>query len=296
MGKRFLWGLGGALVWGLSLGGAEPRVEPLWPTGGVPDALETGKNDNPTLTVYEPSAEKRVGAAVIICPGGGYGGLAVDKEGVKPALFFNELGVTAFVLRYRLSPYRHPIPLGDAQRAIRLVRARGAGWGVDPARVGIMGFSAGGHLSATAAVYFDDGKPEATDLVERQSCRPDFAVLCYPVISMTTEYTHTGSRRNLLGKDHPLAMRELVSVEKHVTPQTPPTFLFHTDGDRGVVPENSVLFYLALRRAKVPAELHIYETGPHGVGLYPKDEVLATWPGRLAGWLKTRGLLKRKDG
>ena len=295
MRKRFLLGLGGALVSALSLGAAEPQMVPLW-SDGVPNARETGKNGNPTLTIYAPSAAKRVGAAVIICPGGGYGGLAVDKEGVKPALFFNELGVTAFVLRYRLSPYRHPIPLGDAQRAIRLVRARGAEWGVDPSRVGIMGFSAGGHLSATAAVYFDDGKPGATDRVERQSCRPDFAVLCYPVISMTTEYTHKGSRRNLLGEDHPLAMRELVSVEKHVTAQTPPTFLFHTDGDRGVVPENSVLFYLALRRAKVPAELHIYETGPHGVGLYPKDEVLATWPGRLAGWLKTRGLLGRKEG
>lgn len=281
----------------VSLAAAEPEraVEALWPDG-APHGLETGKNDQPTLTVYQPPEDRRVGAAVIVCPGGGYGGLAYDKEGEKPALFLNELGVTAFVLKYRLRPYRHPVPLGDAQRALRLVRARAAEWGVDTARIGIWGFSAGGHLSATASVYFDAGNAASSDLVERKSCRPDFAILCYPVISMTTEYTHTGSRRNLLGEDHPLALREIVSVEKHVTPQTPPTFLFHTDGDRGVAPENSVLYYLALRRAGVPAELHIYETGPHGVGLYPKDEVLATWPKRLAGWMQTRGLLAARGG
>jgi acetyl esterase/lipase len=250
--------------------------------------------DHPTLSIYLPPADKANGAAVVVCPGGGYAGHALDHEGKQPAEWLNNLGVTAFVLKYRLAPYRHPIPLQDAQRAIRTVRARAKEWNLDPNRVGIWGFSAGGHLASTAATHFDDGKPDAADPVDKVSCRPDFLILCYPVITMTgPPVTHMGSRKNLLGDKPDEKLIEELSNEKQVTARTPPTFLFHTDADAGVVPENSVLFYLALKKAKVPAELHVYEKGPHGVGLAPKDPVLSTWPDRLADWMKGRGLLKK---
>jgi acetyl esterase/lipase len=271
---------------------AEPKVELLWPNG-APDAKGTEAADRPTLTVYLPPSDKATGTAVVVCPGGGYGHLAVGHEGKEPAEFLNKLGVAAFVLQYRIAPrYRHPAPLQDAQRAMRTVRARAREWNVDPAKVGIWGFSAGGHLASTVATHFDDGKPDTDDPVERAGCRPDFAILCYPVITLLPPHAHLGSRNNLLGKDPPEDLVESLCNDKQVTAKTPPTFLFHTDADSGVVPENSVLFYLALRKAKVPAELHIYEKGPHGVGLAPKDPVLSTWTDRLTAWLKGRGLVK----
>ena len=231
----------------------EPKVELLWPQG-APGAVGNEDGDKPTLTIWQPSTEKATGCAIVICPGGGYGHLAVDHEGKQIAEWLNSLGVTAFMLKYRLAPrYRHPAPLMDAQRAIRTVRARAAEFKVDPQRVGILGFSAGGHLTSTAATHFDNGKSDAQDAIEKVSCRPDFAVLCYPVISFTTPYTHVGSRENLLGKDADAKLIESLSNELQVTDKTPPTFLFHTNEDAGVVPENSVLFYLALRKAKVPA-------------------------------------------
>ena len=211
------------------------------------------------------------------------------------AEWVNTLGVAGFVLRYRIAPrYHHPAPITDAQRAIRMVRSRAKEWKIDSQRIGIIGFSAGGHLASTAGTHFDDGDPRATDPVDRVSCRPDFMILCYPVISFTTTYTHVGSRRNLLGKDPDPKLVENLSNEKQVTPRTPPTFLFHTDADKTVPAENSVLFYLALRKAGVPAEMHIYEPGRHGVGLAPKDPVLSTWPGRCTAWMKRRGLLDKK--
>jgi enterochelin esterase family protein len=270
------------------------QVEMLWPQG-TPGTAGNEEADKPSLSLYFPPADKAGGAAVVVCPGGGYGALAVDHEGRQIAQWLNSLGVTAFVLKYRIAPrYHHPAPLQDAQRALRMVRARAKEWQVDPDRIGIWGFSAGGHLASTAGTHFDDGKPEAEDPIERVSCRPDFLILAYPVVTMTGPTTHGGSRNNLLGKEPDPRLVEYLSNDKQVTARTPPTFLFHTDADKGVVPENSVLFYLALRKAGVPAELHIYEKGPHGVGLAPKDPVLSSWADRLAAWMKGRGLLQRK--
>jgi acetyl esterase/lipase len=271
-----------------------PQEQLLWPQG-APGAVGDEGPDRPTLTRYIPPADKANGAAVVVCPGGGYGGLADEHEGRQVARWLNSLGVTAFVLKYRIAPrYHHPAPLQDAQHAICTVRAQAKEWHVDPGRIGIWGFSAGGHLASTAGTHFDAGKPDSQDPIERVSCRPDFLILAYPVITFTEPAMHRGSRRNLLGSEPDPKLVQELSNEKQVTAQTPPTFLFHTDADKGVVPENSVLFYLALRKAGVPAELHIYEKGSHGVGLAPKDVVLSSWPDRLAAWMKGRGLLQRK--
>jgi acetyl esterase/lipase len=272
---------------------AEPPVEVLWPHG-APGAIGQEAADQPTLTIWLPPKEKATGAAVVVCPGGGYGHLAVDHEGKQIAEWLNSIGVAAFMLKYRIAPrYHHPAPMQDAQRAIRTVRVRAKEWGVDPKRIGIWGFSAGGHLASTAGTHFDAGKPDAEDALERVSCRPDFLILAYPVISFQAGTTHMGSRNNLLGREPDPKLVEFYSNEKQVTAQTPPTFLFHTDADKAVPPENSVLFYLALKKAGVPAELHIYENGVHGVGLAPKDPVLTTWKERLEAWLKSRGVLER---
>ncbi len=270
---------------------AESTTELLWPNG-APGAKGDSDNDKPTLTISLPR-EKRTGAAVVICPGGGYRGLAMSYEGIDVGQWLNEHGIAAFVLKYRHkgTGYEHPAPLDDAQRAIRTVRARAKEFGVDPDKIGILGFSAGGHLASSAGTHFDKGKPDASDRIERVSCRPDFLVLCYPVISFTTPYTHEGSKKNLLGEDPDEKLVESMSSELQVTAETPPTFLFHTDADTGVPPENSVLFYLALRKAGVPAELHIYEKGRHGVGLAPKLPNLKSWPDRCIDWLRGRGLL-----
>jgi acetyl esterase/lipase len=280
-------------VFAVALLAAEPQMILLWP-GGAPGAVGNEDADRPTLTVYLPPAERAVPTGVVVCPGGGYAKLAMDHEGRQVAEWLNSLGVAAFVLKYRLGPrYRHPAPLEDAKRALRLVRSRAGEFRIAPDRIGVWGFSAGGHLASTLATHFDAGNPAAADPIERVSCRPDFAILAYPVISFASEYAHKGSRRNLLGDNPDPALVENLSNEKQVTAQTPPTFLFHTNEDQGVPAENSVLFYLALRRASVPAELHIYERGRHGVGLAPDDPVLSSWPQRLADWLRVRGLLGR---
>jgi acetyl esterase/lipase len=282
-----------SMAFALALLAAEPQTIVLWPEG-APGAVGNEDADRPTLTVYLPPAERAVPTGVVVCPGGGYAKLAMDHEGRQVAEWLNSLGVAAFVLKYRLAPrYRHPAPLEDAKRALRLVRSRASEFRIAPDRIGVWGFSAGGHLASTLATHFDAGNPAAADPIERVSCRPDFAILAYPVISFASEYAHKGSRRNLLGDNPDPALVENLSNEKQVTAQTPPTFLFHTNEDQGVPAENSVLFYLALRRAGVPAELHIYERGRHGVGLAPDDPVLSSWPQRLADWLRVRGLLGR---
>lgn len=279
-----------------SLAIAAPERVPLWPSG-APHAKGQTDNDQPRLEVYRPDKSKANGTAVVICPGGGYGGLAADHEGIQPARFFNSLGVTAYVLFYRLGPhgYHHPVQLGDAQRALRLVRSRAAQDGTDPARLGIMGFSAGGHLAATAGTHYDAGNPQAEDAVDRLSSRPDWMVLCYPVASFDPAITHSGSVKNLLaGKANDPDLIRLLSNELHVTPQTPPAFLFHTTEDTGVPVENSLRFYEALKKNRVPCELHAYQNGPHGVGLMAGDPVLGTWPGHLAAWLRDNAFLAAK--
>jgi acetyl esterase/lipase len=268
-----------------------PKADLLW-ADGAPGAQGTQDEDKPTLAAYVVPQGRGTGTAVIVCPGGGYEHLSMDKEGDQIARWLNSIGVTAFVLKYRLGPkYRHPIELGDAQRAIRTVRSKAAEYRVLPDRVGIMGFSAGGHLASTAGTHFDAGNASAADPIDRLSSRPDFLVLVYAVISFNPPYVHRGSLRALLGEQPDPKLVENLSNELQVTAQTPPTFLFHTSGDTTVPAENSALFYLALRKAGVPAEMHIYERGPHGVGLAQTDEALSTWPGRLADWLRGRGLL-----
>ena len=274
-------------------GGSPPEVIELWPDG-VPGALGDADEDKPTLGVYLPDADRAVGTAVVVCPGGGYRNLAMDHEGDQIARWLNSIGVAAFVLQYRLGPkYRHPAQQNDVLHAIRTVRDRAWRYGVSPDRIGVMGFSAGGHLASTAATMFQEGNPESTDRWSRISSRPDFAVLCYPVISFVAPFTHEGSRNNLLGEGAERALLEMMSTELRVTRRTPPTFLWHTSEDAAVPAQNSIAFYLRLRENDVPAELHIFEKGRHGMGLGWSDRALSEWPGLLASWLAGRGLLSR---
>ncbi|MGH9663300.1 MAG: alpha/beta hydrolase [Bryobacteraceae bacterium] len=243
------------------------------------------------MTIFLPPAHAN-GTAVVVCPGGGYAHLAMEKEGIQIAEWLNARGIAAFVLKYRLGPrYHYPAMLDDAQRAIRTVRANTKEFGVEANRIGIWGFSAGGHLASTTGTHFDAGNPNASDPIDRAGSRPDFMILSYPVITMKDPYVHKGSRRNLLGDNPDPKLEELLSNEDQVTAQTPPTFLFLTNEDKTVPPENSVYFYLALRKAGVPAELHIYEHGPHGVGLAPQDPVLSSWTKRLEDWMRGHGWL-----
>jgi acetyl esterase/lipase len=273
-----------------------PTPQLLWPSG-APGAKGAQDDDKPALWVFLPPEAKAVGAAVVVCPGGGYTHLAIGHEGKDVAQWLNSLGVAAFVLRYRLAPrYQHPSPLLDVQRAVRTVRAGADYWHIDPARIGVMGFSAGGHLASTIGTHFDPGDSLAKDPIDKVGCRPDFLILAYAVITMGSDYGHAGSKKNLLGADPEAALLESLSNEKVVTPETPPTFLFHTNEDAGVKPENSVLFYLALRKAKVPAEMHIYEHGRHGIGLAPDDPAVSTWPSLCANWLRGRGVIPAQPG
>jgi acetyl esterase/lipase len=270
---------------------APPRTVRLW-SGHVPDSKGVEEIDIPTVTIYSPSPDRATGAAIVVCPGGGYGGLA-DHEGKPIAEWLNTLGITGVVLKYRLGPkYHHPIMKNDVGRAIRLVRANAAEWKLDPKRIGVLGFSAGGHLASTAATHFDDGDAAAPDPIDRVSSRPDIAVLVYPVITMTDPFTHSGSRQNLLGDNPTPDLIELLSNEKQVTDKTPPTFLVHTADDPVVPMENSLLFAMACRKAHVPVELHVFEHGPHGIGLGTGDPILSAWPALCARWLGKHSFLK----
>jgi acetyl esterase/lipase len=268
----------------------QPPAHPLWHEG-APGAKGTQPEDIPSIQLYQAPADKATGSAVVVCPGGGYGALA-RHEGHDIAVWLNSIGVTAVVLKYRLAPkYGHPAPMQDALRAIRTVRAKAAEWKIDPTRIGIMGFSAGGHLASTAATHFDSGNPNAADPIEKQSSRPDLLILGYPVVTMAQTSTHSGSRQNLLGKEPSQELVDLMSNEKQVTEKTPPTFFFHTEDDKPVPVENSLLFAAALRKAKVPYELHVYQTGRHGVGLAQDNPALNTWPKLLENWLSAHGFL-----
>ena len=269
----------------------EPETIPLW-SGAAPGALGTAPGDIPTLTIYMPPNTTGPMSAVVIAPGGGYVNLSMNLEGRLPANYLNSLGIAAFVLKYRLGPtYRHPIELGDALRAIRTVRARAAEWHISPDRIGIMGFSAGGHLASTASTHFDAGNAASADPIERERSRPDFAILGYPVITLTEAWTHQGSKRALLGDPADPSLARLLSSETQVTADTPPTFLFHTNADTTVPVENSVHYFLALRKAGVPAELHVFKDGAHGVGLALQDPALSEWTKTLANWLKAMRLI-----
>ncbi len=270
---------------------ASPEEIVLWPKG-APEAKGTTDKDIPVIQRYAPPSDTTAGAAIVVCPGGGYGGLAMDHEGDQIGRWLNREGISAFVLRYRHAPgYKHPIPLMDAQRALRTVRARAEEWDVNPGHIGILGFSAGGHLTGTAGTHFDAGNPKADDPIDRVSCRPDFLVLVYPVITLEGPFAHMGSRKNLLGEHPAPELVKDLSLENAVTNDTPPAFLFHTSGDTGVPSENSILFYRALHDAKVPAEMHIFEKGEHGAGLAPKDPALSVWPDLCITWLRGRGML-----
>jgi acetyl esterase/lipase len=275
---------------------AEPKVELLWPEG-APGAKGDKDGDKPSLTIYLPPKDKANGASVVICPGGGYGHLAMDHEGHQVARWLNSLGVAGFILKYRHRGvgYSHPAPLQDVQRAISKVRCQAKEYKIDPERIGVMGFSAGGHLASTAGTHFHKGKANAKDPVNRVSCRPDFMILVYPVISFTESFTHVGSRNNLLGQDADTKLIEKFSNEKQVTPDTPPAFLVHTWEDKAVPAENSIYFYLALRKAKVPAEMHLYLKGRHGFGLNRTAPPTSTWPTRCGEWLKTMELLEKNN-
>ncbi|MCC6127060.1 MAG: alpha/beta hydrolase [Pirellulales bacterium] len=272
----------------------EPAAQLLWPDG-APGAKGDNPADKPTLTAFLPEPSKAVGAAVVICPGGAYGHVAGDYEGKETAAWLNSLGVAGFVLdyRHRSRGYGHPAPMLDAQRAIRTVRANAERWKIDPRKIGILGFSAGGHLASTVGTHFDKGDANAADPIDRASCRPDFMILCYPVIAFGEPFTHKGSQRNLIGSDAPPELVESLSNEKHVNAETPPAFLFHTDADAGVPAENSVQFYLALRRAKVPAELHIYREGGHGVRQTKGLPVAEMWPKECQQWMRSLKLLEK---
>lgn len=270
---------------------AEPL--PLW-SGKAPGALGETPKDIPTLTPYLPEKPGAARAAMVICPGGGYGGLA-DHEGSHYAKFLNEQGIAAFVLTYRLGSagYRHPVMLNDAARSVRTVRARATEWNIDPTKIGIMGSSAGGHLASTLLTHFDAGNAEATDPIERQSSRPDLGVLCYAVITMG-EFTHKGSKKNLLGENPSEELVTLLSSELQVKETTPPCFIWHTWEDSAVPVENSMLFASALRKNKVPFDFHVYQKGVHGIGLGSKGDSTKRhpWTQDLVFWLKTQGWIK----
>ncbi len=284
---------------------AQEITLPLWPAGKVPNFQktdETEKRDtaetihvsrvqSPEITVYMPSKRNATGQAVIICPGGGYVNLAISWEGSDVAKLLNSKGITAIVLKYRLPNSKsnivpHLSPLLDAKRAIKMVRYYAAKWNINKNRVGIMGFSAGGHLASTLGTRFDTGDATALDSIEQLSSRPDFMVLVYPVITMSKPLMHVGSKLNLIGDKPTEELAELFSSELQVTKQTPPTFIVHAEDDKTVPVENSLLFFQALKDKNVPAEMHIYPVGGHGFGLALGKGYLETWTDRCVDWLR----------
>jgi len=276
----------------------------LWPEGHAANLGDEPKfagtlewmervTRSPAITPFLPAADKRGGGAVVICPGGGYSGLAMEKEGLEVGRWMQQRGIAGVVLRYRCGGGKNqqPVPLQDVQRAIRVVRSH-ADWNVDPQRVGVLGFSAGGHLASTAATMFDDGDSQAADPLDRLSSRPDFAVLVYPVISMEEGATHSGSRTNLLGDNPSAELIEHWSTYRRVSDTTPPTFLVHASDDTAVPVKNSLLFYEALVAHKIPSDLHVFEIGGHGFGMLRGERPADKWPELLEPWLRQHGILQ----
>jgi acetyl esterase/lipase len=282
-------------AWAVPAGlAAEPERVRLWPQG-APMAKGETEQDQPFVDIWQADAAGGNGSAFVICPGGGYGGLADDHEGRQVAKWCNGMGATAFVLHYRLGSkgYHYPVQLLDVQRAIRLARGQAERLGLDRNRIGIIGFSAGGHLASMAATLFDEKPAGGTDdAIDRLSARPDVAILAYPVISLTERHAHRGSRRNLLGPADGDELAATLSTDRRVTDRTPPTFLFQTDEDAAVPAENAMAFALACRRHGVPVELHLYRRGPHGVGLANGDHVLGRWGDLARDWLRDSGFFR----
>lgn len=274
---------------------ADPRAFelPLW-ENGAPGALGKEPKDIPMALVRLPKSDSPTGA-MVVCPGGGYGGLAMGHEGNEIAEWANSMGLAAIICdyRHRGKGYGHPAPLLDAQRAIRLTRANAKDWNIDPSRVGILGFSAGGHLTSTVLTRFDSGDAASSDTIAQQSSRPDYGILCYPVILFGQPATHKGSERNLLGDSPDPKVLASFQNDLQVTKETPPTFLFHTSEDKAVPPENSLAFYSAMVKHNVPGEIHIFEKGQHGVGLAKKIAGTAEWSKACEKWLEGRGIVKR---
>lgn len=281
---------------------AQEKVVKVWPNGAPNDngmTLPEEKYDGvrvrnvseAEMYVYLPKAEINTGAAVVICPGGGYRIEAMDHEGYDMARFFQEKGIAGIVLKYRLPYGHHEVPSSDARRAIRTVRANVAAWGIDPGKIGIAGSSAGGHLASTAGTVFDSGNPQSDDPVERVSCRPDFMLLLYPVITLNEEFTHLGSRNSLIGEGHNMELVRKYSNELNVSAQTPPTFLVLADDDGAVPPRNSIEFYSALKRYNIPTEMHIFQKGGHGFGMNQNGIPANNWPALFVDWLKALELI-----
>lgn len=279
----------GTLFLGMTCFSAEPERTPL--RKEPVSSADKGDETKAFITVHKP--EKNNGTAIVICPGGGYGRLVTDAEGHGIAKWLNQHGITGIVLEYRLPGGRAMVPLLDAQRAIRMARSNAKEWGLNPARIGIMGFSAGGHLASTAATHFDDGNATAKDALEHVSCRPDFAILVYPVVTMG-EKTHQGSKNNLLGKDPSPKQVDLFSNEKHVTKQTPPMFLAHALDDKPVPPENSKMLFEALKAQKIPAKYLELPSGGHGLNGY-KGPMWDAWQKQSLEWLAELKLMPVDD-
>ena len=284
--------------------GAQNQVIPLW-DGDPPNYRETGEVtiwdtsdivrirmvQKPDIALFLPSKKNATGEAVVICPGGGYTALAYDFEGSDVARWLNSQGIAAFVLKYRLPGAKsnivpHLSPLLDARRAMRLVRYNAESWNIDPGKIGILGFSAGGHLASTLSTHFDGGDPSSSDPVECESCRPDFSILIYPVISFNDEIAHTGSKRALLGPDPDKELVTYFSNELQVSKDTPPAILIHSNDDTGVPAENSMVYFQALRSHGIQGELHIYPYGGHGYSLAIGKGHLSTWPDRVIEWIR----------
>lgn len=282
----------------------QPFTIELWPDGKIPnylnkneiehidtgDIIKISKVQIPTIEVYLPSKRNSTGKAVLICPGGGYWVLAYDWEGTDIAKWLNSKGIAGIVLKNRLPTSisqitPHLSPLMDAQRALRIIRYNSDKWNIDSSKIGVMGFSAGGHLASSLSVHFDYGKPDLTDPIEKVSCRPDFSILIYPVISFKNTKKHTGSSIALIGEKPDTSLINYYSSELQVKHNCPPTFIVHSADDLGVPYQNSILYFEALIEKKIPAELHIFKSGGHGYGLGIKDKSLRNWPELCYDWI-----------
>jgi acetyl esterase/lipase len=292
-----------ALFFASSFLSAQDLTLKVWPNGAPNDngmkepeekydGVRVRNVSEAEMYVYLPEKSKNTGAAVVICPGGGYMIEAMDHEGYQMAEWLQSKGVAGIVLKYRLPYGHHEIPSGDARQTMRIVRANAKEWGIDPDKIGIAGSSAGGHLASTVGTVFDLGNEKSTDAIEKMSCRPDFMLLLYPVISFNEAVGHMGSRKNLIGEGNDWKLAKQYSNELNVTKDTPPTFLVLADDDKVVIPQNSVDFYLALKKYDIPAEMHIFQEGGHGFGMTKKNLPVDQWPDLFYSWLKAQKIIK----